>query len=284
MDCNRCITKFFGKIHRLLLNQKKERKMKKRKGNIIIYFIIFFIVSGYTFFFASNFIIPNSDKYQNTKLNQEISFQNRLFRITRWQYSEQQNLMEVELSIENRNLDGKDTYNYSVATKPIAKNTEVETIIEERNFVVLQIKNLPKDFTEISLRVGVQDNNDSLLRLYTNKKDVEYVDNIEAKTLNEYMLDKIDRDIVIYNNYIKELKTKIAENEDKIEIINDTIKDLEEDKLYQTDEEISETNNSINSYSAEIERCEDDINAINEEIKEYELKIQKSKEKKDALK
>lgn len=74
---------------------------KKNKESIRFFIIIFFFVGGYAFFFSSMYWMPASvDASYLTKVGIENTWNNRHITITRWDYSEEQGVMEVELSVE----------------------------------------------------------------------------------------------------------------------------------------------------------------------------------------
>lgn len=83
------------------------------------------------------------------------------------------------------------------------------------------------------------DNTADSVRLYTNRNEIKVVDNITAKTKEEYLQEQAQDSIEQYQAAIEELQ---KQNEDiKIQITNieNVNLQLEEDKKYQTEKEIT---------------------------------------------
>ena len=110
---------------------------KKNKESIRFFIIIFFFVGGYAFFFSSMYWMPASvDASYLTKVGIENTWNNRHITITRWDYSEEQGVMEVELSVENKSYDGKNTYDFSAVDLRGRKLT-IDTQVTDTDWIVL---------------------------------------------------------------------------------------------------------------------------------------------------
>lgn len=81
---------------------KKPGRFRKAKGTYFFYIFIFFFIGGYALFFSSRgWMSTQSLAKKQTELHKEVEWENRKVRIIRWEYSEEQHLMEVELDITN---------------------------------------------------------------------------------------------------------------------------------------------------------------------------------------
>ena len=153
---------------------------KKNKESIRFFIIIFFFVGGYAFFFSSMYWMPASvDASYLTKVGIENTWNNRHITITRWDYSEEQGVMEVELSVENKSYDGKNTYDFSAVDLRGRKLT-IDTQVTDTDWIVLQIKDIPNKWSDISLRMEVAGEDKERLKLYTNINDVNKVKRIKS--------------------------------------------------------------------------------------------------------
>ena len=93
---------------------KKEKQRKKPKYMKFIMFIFFFI-GGYTIYFTSTFWMPDTGiAKRKTELHREIEWNKRVVSLLRWEYSEKQNLMEIEIEVTNKEFDKKNNYEFSV--------------------------------------------------------------------------------------------------------------------------------------------------------------------------
>lgn len=253
----------------------KIRKLKsiKIKHNLAIAIFLVFTLSVYAFFFTANNWLYESINVKATTIGSSQTFENRTVTIGKWEYSEVQNLMEIELAIDNLAYDGIDEYDFSVAINPSTKNAEIVEIISKDNYIVIQIENVPENFTEISLRMSFDGASDTL-KLYTNKEEVTYVDELLVKTYAEYQIDGIYRNIESYENQITSYQDLIEDEETTITNIQKSILTDEESKAYKTEEEIAEINSSISSKYSTIETKQKLIISYNYEIEQLEEKIE----------
>lgn len=131
----------------------KGKDYKNKHRNIFFMLFFFFFIGGYAFFFSSPLWMPTSGEANRlTELNKEILWNDRKITLIRWDYAPAQELMEVEIGVVNTTFDGGDAYDWT-ARLPSGKELEVMPVLEESDWVVLQIKNVPDKFAEISLRM-----------------------------------------------------------------------------------------------------------------------------------
>ncbi|MEI3551522.1 MAG: hypothetical protein V8Q17_02700 [Acutalibacteraceae bacterium] len=83
----------------------------------------------------------------------------------------------------------------------------------------MHIKNVPNNFGQATLQIQIKDDNTAdSVRLYTNRNEIKVVDNITAKTKEEYLQDQAQDSIEQYQADMEELQ---KQNEDiKIQITN----------------------------------------------------------------
>lgn len=255
----------------------------KAVRNTFFAFLGLFILGGYLFFFTSNMIIPTSTKYLFTPPGQVANFSpTRTVTLVRWNYSPQQKLMEIIVSMENNDYNGKDTYQSNCIVNVGGKDYKatLTPIISETNYYVMHIKNVPNNFGQATLQIQIKDDNTAdSVRLYTNRNEIKVVDNITAKTKEEYLQEQAQDSIEQYQADMEELQ---KQNEDiKIQITNieNVNLQLEEDKKYQTEKEITETNKKITRNTSEIKKLEETIKTNESLIKENEEKIKKANER-----
>ena len=192
---------------------------KKNKESIRFFIIIFFFVGGYAFFFSSMYWMPASvDASYLTKVGIENTWNNRHITITRWDYSEEQGVMEVELSVENKSYDGKNTYDFSAVDLRGRKLT-IDTQVTDTDWIVLQIKDIPNKWSDISLRMEVAGEDKERLKLYTNINDVNKVKRIKSLNRIGYLQKRFESEIC---NYKKGVEHKQGE----IKILNQEITEV----------------------------------------------------------
>lgn len=254
---------------------KKRRGEKRQHKNIfaMVFLLIFF--GGYTFFFTSKFWMPTAGEAERyTKLHQDITWNDRAIRLVRWEYSQEQHLMEVELDISNQKFDGENTYRFT-ALETNAGPLKVKPILEEMDWVILQIEGIPEKFAEISLRMEMEDDEAvGVVKMYTNVNEVARVNAIEKKDRNGYLAQRYEQEILGYESEIREWNGKIVEAEDKISTIEQEIQEMKAKEEYQTDAQIEDTENMISEAQNEILATEEAIAEYEVDIKERQQRIQ----------
>ncbi len=271
-----------------MVEQKKKKilstlRYKNFKNSLIVLFIVVSFV-GYIVFFASPFYMVNVGDLKYTDFSKIVSMENRDIQILNWTYSKQQKRMEVEIQVDNKSFDGRDTYNFSVMFRPSDKAVKITKILEEANYIVLQIDGIPKSFKEISLRMEVENTPTEQIRLYSNVDQITYEEKIEPMSPLEYHMRRIERNIVNYNNEITGLDAEIQALENKITNIQTTNLRLEESKKYQTTAEMETTNRTITENLNTISELEKEIDGFKQKQQDIQNLIAQSNERLNELK
>lgn len=263
---------------------KQKVNVKNKNGTLMFRIFLFLFIGGYLFFFSSKLWMPTTgDAKRVTKIGQEMEWNDRKVKILRWDYSKDQNLMEVELSIVNKKFDGINTYQYT-ALKPDGTSLAVSVVLEEPDWVILQIKDVPKKFSELALRMEISNNEDAgMIRMYTNKNDVRMVSRIKAKDRNGYLQARYEEEISGYKDSISDLDQQIREEKEEIENIKEEIARLDSNREYQTEEENTQTDSLILEAESNRTSLEDKIKSQESEIEEYQERISKIKEKIESI-
>ena len=263
--------------------KKKESWIRERCNNIldskqfkstilVLLLIVFF--GGYTIFFTSPLFMPdNKTELRLTELNvaNQLDSQHS-FTIVRWQYSELQKRMEIEIDVNNTAYDGMKSYKYAVRSQPSAR-IKVNPIIENNSLLILQLDNISKNFDFISFQISLPDSSAEPLKLYTNKLDVEQVDRLDVKTEEEYNIDRLYRNIETYQKNIAQIRSEIGEIEKKINFVEQETKELLDSRQFKTESEIQEIDLRINTNNQVIEDENKNLDKLRQSILEYQNKI-----------
>lgn len=257
------------------------RNSKKNLGTL---FIVIVIIVGFITFFTSNLWMPasgNAEKF--SPLNKAYIFCERKVTPIRWQYAPSQKMMEVELDIVNEAFDGIDSYSYSAATSEGA-DLAIKRIVESEDFVVLEISDLPSKWAEVSLHMTLpedtEQNDGTVLKLYTNINEVEQVQQLEEKSKKDYLIQRMDLTILYYENQIQQLQKDIEDQKNSQELIKEGILQMERQKAFQTDSEKLATDTLIAGAGLKLTTSEAVVEKDLQDIREYEEKIENAKSKK----
>lgn len=181
----------------------QRRKKLKRRNKRYFQRIMIALIAFYSIFFTSN-IWLRSD-YSNidiTPIGNVVTGNNREVTLISWNYCSDDKKMEILLGISNTSYDGNDTYTWTAEDRATGSLT-VNPIIQTRNFVVLQLVNLPSRISVISLRMDNPDIKEfETLRIYGDpKRNITSVSSIQEKTENEYHMALLRRNGQDYHMY-----------------------------------------------------------------------------------
>lgn len=255
---------------------------RKRNRNLFLGVVIFLFIGGYTVFFTSRFWLQIPvDSGIATKIGTTTDWNDREIRLIRWDYSKEQKLMEVELDITNKRYDGINRYQYS-AVDLNGTPLYVDKIIEKDDWVVLQIKDLPKRWSDVSLRMDMP-KDDTTLKMYTSLKDVTKVGEIPKRSEKEYQILRCDSQINSYENTIKKLEQKTGRLNQENLRIQDKISELKEKETYQTDEEKENTEQLISDAESQMQMNTEDIEEQKNKVTEYQKRIENIEKQKETI-
>jgi len=254
----------------------QRRKKLKRRNKRYFQRIMIALIAFYSIFFTSN-IWLRSD-YSNidiTPIGNVVTGNNREVTLISWNYCSDDKKMEILLGISNTSYDGNDTYTWTAEDRATGSLT-VNPIIQTRNFVVLQLVNLPSRISVISLRMDNPNIKEfETLRIYGDpKRNITSVSSIQEKTENEYHVQQLQSEINIVTQNIENLQEEINTNQEKIQNLNYAIKEAENDLQYQTTSEIESTNQKISSLRSQKKGLADIIDNNKSKIQELQQKIE----------
>lgn len=254
----------------------QRRKKLKRRNKRYFQRIMIALIAFYSIFFTSNIWL--SSDYSNidiTPIGNVVTGNNREVTLISWNYCSDDKKMEILLGISNTSYDGNDTYTWTAEDRATGSLT-VNPIIQTRNFVVLQLVNLPSRISVISLRMDNPDIKEfETLRIYGDpKRNITSVSSIQEKTENEYHVQQLQSEINIVTQNIENLQEEINTNQEKIQNLNYAIKEAENDLQYQTTSEIESTNQKISSLRSQKKGLADIIDNNKSKIQELQQKIE----------
>lgn len=257
---------------------------RKVKGNLYFYIVIFLFIVSYGFFFTSNrWMPPSSAADALTAIGRANGWNGRVITVLRWDYCEELQEMEVELDIKNSTFDGYNSYTYS-AMERSGKFPKVEVMLEEADWAVIRIKDVPERWSEIFLNISIGENPDAGgLAVYTNVNDVNRVKHLEKKDWEGYRKGRFERLIQEYENQIAADESQIEALEKQNEQIALEIQRLEEDREYQTSEEQMETDGIIQEAQKQEVQNTDKVRLLKEEITQLQEKISLTKQQMEEV-
>lgn len=261
----------------------KFKKKKRARYNKRMYGIILFLILGYTFFFSTKiWYVDKSDLMTATEINTICSWEGREIQLISWDYSETQNEMQIQLSINNKSYDDINTYKVK-AIESESGNLDTKIIIAREDLYVVNIMNVPRKWQQILLKFSFEDG-DSFCKFATNKFDVATVDTIENHTYEEYMIARFESLVDYYEEKIQAFKKDIVKQNTIIENCNADIEKYKAQEEFQTELEQKDTEKLIATANTKISSAQSKITEDNSNIQEYSERIELAKKQMDLYK
>lgn len=248
-------------------------KWKNILNNMSFLFPIFFFIGGYLFFFTSNAWMPSAlSATAWTEIGEVSTWNGREITLVRWDYCKKSNTMEIELDIRNTSYDGINSYDFlALDTKGNRPGTEI--IIEEPDWVIVQIKDVPEKWSELQLRMDMENNSTGYYKIFTNINDIHRVNAIAKKDWNGYRIGRFESQMTVCQEEIRQDKEAIQKLEkEKVEIKKEITR-LEKGKKYETTSQQEDTDKVIADADGKYSDAERTILAYQEDIAELEEEI-----------
>lgn len=268
----------------------------KMSKTVILWGILILFIAGYASFFAISAIMPEvqSSELYLTQFNEwEDAGFGRNVAIKSWDYDEDDSTMAVIISYSgaaNRTVDTEYMAMYRNKNNQ-SENIETEAVYTSNTYNVIILQDIPSDFKEIALgvtstatgtAVGEEEQTEpekSVVTLYTNFEAVNKVQDVNLNSLTDVMVRLLSNDISSYTEELEQTKDLIAETEEKIDLISDTIETYNNDILYATSEEVTEIRDEILTLENQRDDLYDDIAGYENEKTVVEGKISEANEK-----
>ena len=175
------------------------RERGKNAGNVMLFIVL---VAGYLFFMTSKLWLPDMKEFINaTPYFEKQIFDNYNIYLTKWEYAESQQKMEVIVEIETTDLLAAPLECEAVERTKGALHTEIA--LKNREFFVIQILDVPENWKEISLHLKNEEGD--YMGMYTNVDAIKRVERIEKKDAAGYEVERIQGQIE-YDAYQIRLK------------------------------------------------------------------------------
>lgn len=233
------------------------------RKSIPLVLFLFVMAAGYTLFFTSRLWFPDyGDLIEPTPLYERVIYQNYKIYLTGWEYADNDAAMQVILEFENKDLL-EQNFQYQ-AVERTSGELEVIPVLETSDYVILRIRDIPKTWKEISLRVG-SNQTEEQMKFYTNIKAVRKVENLPARTETGYQIERLKAQLGYDDMQIKRKNQERMELEEENEELEQRIQELE-GASYLSDEEARQAAEIRSRASSQIQVNSDDINDIEEDV------------------
>ena len=274
--------------------EKEKIYHEKRKTRMPIYIAIC-VLLVYVFFFTSKITIPQpiTNETNVTILGKEEEFaNNRSVTLVSAEYSREQELIELVLSLKNDNNDNVNNYYYALtAVNERSSKIKIKEVFNEELFTVIRLYNVKKNFREIEFllapKIGeISDVTDDMTaNIILNKYNVTSVNKIKTdKTKMDYLQDRL----IGIVSQLEEKLHRQEENLEKLQIqkssLEEEIINSEKEQKYMTEKEIQEAADRNQSNQDLIDETIMTIEKQKKKIEKTQAEIKDAKEKADALK
>lgn len=274
-----------------MAKRKKEKRygLRTQWSNLYIAITLIFFLS-FGFFLTSKIFLADQLDVLNTELGKEYNLNsNGKFTINDWIYDEEKNQMQITLITSDMRSYLSELEFQSVARSNLENQLETEVVYSSNDIYIVNIKEVPKNFQQVSLRLvknnldiskdfqeieekNEEKNNENIItKIYADEKVVKR-DSISESNVRDYAIEVTKKMMKETEKDVSNIETEILNSEKLIEKINGEITKLKGELLYQTLEEQIETNDKIYSLEKEITNKNREIDNLKINIASYETK------------
>lgn len=232
----------------------------KNSGNFILFVVI---LAGYLFFLSSRLWLPDMrELIEATPFYEKQPFEDYSVYLTKWDYSEKQRVMELVVEVESKDLLSSQLG--CEAVERTAGELNVETVLKDREYQVIRIKDIPEKWREVSIHLKDEEGNS--LNLYTNVEAVNRVGKLDEKDRAGYTKERLEGQADYDTYMIRQKEKEIADLTEENRKLEDGIEEMKT-KKYPTQEEADKAADLV--ISAE-NKCRTNEAAIADRTEEIE--------------
>lgn len=281
------------------MKKKQKKNLKTNVTNFYLFLALFFVV-GFGFFGTSKLFMAEDVPVNHTELNVEYDLrENGKFTLKDWKYDKEQNLMEVTILTNGIQSYATSLDFNSVPKSNLNKELPIEIVYNEDDIYVLHIKDVPKNFEQIALRLNTEEKiADNIFEDDGISEEEEEENIISTVYADQRVIEKSEIENRNFTSYALEITDGlIEETEEEREIIEKKIETFElvneeilkeidrlkSELLYQTVDEQVETNNEIYRLEKEIDDNNREKELLNTDINNARTKSERLQQKKYDL-
>ena len=201
--------------------------------------------------------------------------------LTRWDYSSKQRKMQIQFQIENKSYDGKDRYEWAAVDRNKGE-LKTKAVYQDRNILVVEIEEVPKNWSIISLRMGMEGedpNQAFLFKVYGNDTNIRSVSLIDQDDKNDFYIYDLENEIALDRKEIKKQEKIVVDQEKKLRELQAIINSKTSDLKYMTEKELEEATEELAGLENIEDSYETNILEAQNMKSEYEQRIVKLQEK-----
>ncbi len=250
-------------------------KKKSLQDNLKFVIPINIIIIGYLFFFSSRLWMPvGSDVSFYTRLGVAQEWKDREITVIRWDYCEADRSMEIELDIQNKSFDGNNKY--VASARDINEGfIDISKVVEEPDWIIIKLSDIPKRWSEISLRLGMTEDDDEPCKIYTNILKVNHVEQLGQDDIEGYRIQRFNLEISNYEKEMKKNQKEIDKTQKTNDNITQEIRRLEQNKKNETDQQKNETDEIISNARSQITMNNTAVQELEQKNTEIQKRIEK---------
>lgn len=246
-----------------LQNIRERLNGRKSTGSWILLIVI---AGGYLFFLTSRSWMPRSTEYvEPTPLYTVQNIEDYGIYVTRWEYSEQEQAMQIVVEIESKSLVDQDI-SFEVVERSAGK-LNVTAVVEQTDHIVFHITDIPEKWTEVSLRLWGEDEG-NMLRLYTNVDSIEYAKGLPGTDKTACEIYRLEGQIQYDSYRISEREEEIASLQEENENLQKRVSELET-MMYPTEEEAQQAGDTVTRAESRMESNDTQIKQLEDEINQF---------------
>lgn len=261
------------------ISRIKNRLKEKKNFKIQVFLVI--MLTGYTIFFTSSIWFPQGREFiEATPYYTAKTYEDYRLYLTQWVLEEESHTMQVIVEYTDSGLT-----NQELAFKAVDKTygtLQLEVMLQEADYAVLRIYDVPEKWTEIALRVGIKGGT-SNTNFYTNADSIVCVEKLTEESETDYKLARLSEQLTYDQKQIDQKNKKIKKLEEENQSMQERIQILNE-KEYLSEKEAKVALETVARAEQSVKSNQEKIKDFYEEIAELEERSEIIRQKMEQIK
>ncbi|WP_214756852.1 hypothetical protein [Exiguobacterium sp. s157] len=274
------------------MRRQTRRRLTQNVSRFYLGLGVFFVI-GFLFFGTSSFFFAEESPVNETPINELIRLSNgEIVTLHAWSYDTENRTMRVRLSLDEVPGNTNDhLFRYVYKARPDSEK-EVDLLYERNDQYVLELKDVPRDFDQLALRIyGVDESqsideltpeereNSLLTSLYADRRTIEHAshDSSDETTFTRLFVEdelaETEKQLDMAQQSVEAQRQQIERLDRDKEELEDELPYLSLDEQVEQENEIFDLGRKRDELTLELEKLEQSVVALEEKHDKLRVRL-----------
>ncbi|MCT4783121.1 MULTISPECIES: hypothetical protein [Exiguobacterium] len=274
------------------MRRQTRRRLTQNVSRFYLGLGVFFVM-GFLFFGTSSFFFAEEAPINETPINEAIRLSNgEIVTLHAWSYDTEKRTMRIRLSLDEVPGNTNDhLFRYVYKARPDSEK-EVMVLYERNDQYVLELKDVPRDFDQLAVRIyGVDESqsidtltpeeqeNSLLTSLYADRRTIEQANHSssdETTFTRQFVEDGLahtERQLEKAQQSVKAQRQQIKRLDRDKEELEDELPYLSLDEQVEQENEIFDLSRKRDELTLELEKLEQSVQALEEKHDKLRVRL-----------